>query len=109
MREKAETPESLAVHLRSMRWGLKRYRTGDRSDWPDAPARWSRLVDRYDAALVQAAVLLGVPVPGAPPRTPTARRRLSIEGRSQLENGLHAAGLDLTPSTSYLGSYERLP
>src|SRR5687767_5346503 len=62
----ADALERIGFHLMGMRAGLEQYRTGRRSALPDALKRWSRLLDRYDAALVQAAILLNVAVPSPP-------------------------------------------
>ena len=81
----------LALQLQGMRSGLVQYRTGARSHFSDAPELLSRLLDRYDAALVRAAVLLHVAVPGAP----VGSERLGDEARAQLEHALRVAGLEL--------------
>ena len=94
----AATLERLAVHLKGMRSGLEQYRTGHRSGLPDALQRWSRLLDRYDRALVEAAVLLDLRVPNTPSPTAAVRRRLTPDGRRHLEKALSAAGIELESS-----------
>lgn len=89
--------ERLALHLQGMRSGMEQYTTGVRSDSPDALERWSALLDRYDAALVQAAVLLDVLVPHPPPHTSAEGRLLTHESRAQLEYALRRTGLRLDP------------
>ena len=86
--------ERLAHHLRGMRSGLEQYATGHRSSWPDARARQEVLRGRYDTALVKAASLLDVPVPGHPP-APGGPPNLSDAARTELEAALRSAGLEL--------------
>ena len=90
-----EALERLSLQLQGMRFGLEQFSTGDRSTWPDATERRSQLLDRYDAALVVAAEVLGVEAPDPPPRAATEPRRLDDEGRARLEGALRVAGLDL--------------
>ena len=81
-----EAIERLAHHLRGMRAGLEQYTSGHRSSWPDARQRWNALLDRYDAALVEASMLLGVR--GGQPTVPEGGPRLSEDDRAELERGL---------------------
>ena len=80
-----------------MRWGIEAYRTGVRSSVPDAEERLGVLVGRYDRALMQMAILLGVAI-GSAALTVTVEQ-LSDEFRSLLEKGVCGAGIELPPPT----------
>ena len=82
----------LASHLEGMRAGLQEFESGERAAWPDAGQRRSVLLDRYDAGLVRAAELLGLPVPDPPAGS---GRRLDDADRRSLEDGLRTAGIEL--------------
>lgn len=90
-----EDLERVAHHLRGMRSGLEQYSYGHRSSWPDAKQRWKALLDRYDAALVEASIMLGQPLSGGQLSASGAVPGLSEEERNALERSLRDAGLDL--------------
>lgn len=52
------------------------------------------LLERYDSTLVRVAVLLDVELPSQPDRL-GERRRLTDEGRADLEEALRAAGINV--------------
>jgi hypothetical protein len=85
----------LVTALRGMRFGLMRYSTGDLSATVDAEERWSMLLERYDATLVRIVRMLDVPLPSQPPLTSGERKRLTDEGRADLEGVLRGAGIDV--------------
>lgn len=61
---------------------------------PTLPEEVSSVVDRYDRLLVDAAIMLGVDIPGDAPST-VDPGILTHAGRIVLEDGLCAAGLDV--------------
>jgi hypothetical protein len=85
----------LVAALRGMSFGLMRYSTGDLSAIVDAEERSSMLLERYDATLVRIVRMLNVPLPSQPPLTSGERKRLTDEGRADLEDLLRGAGIDI--------------
>ena len=90
-----EAVRALALQLRGMRWGIENYRTGVRSSAPEAQERLTVLLGRYDLALMQMAVLLGV-ASGSSAFTVT-KQQLRDEFRSLLKDDIGDAGVDRTP------------
>jgi hypothetical protein len=62
---------------------------------PTLPEEVSAVVDRYDRLLVDAAVMLDVDIP-PDARSSVDPQRLTHHGRINLEEGLRAAGLDVS-------------
>ena len=53
------------------------------------------LLERYDATLVRIVKMLNVPLPSQPPLTSGERKRLTDEGRADLEDVVRGAGIDI--------------
>lgn len=90
--------EALAAVLRGLRARVDTERAmaaaASGAVWPSPDAECIADLDAYDQALVTTADMLEVPVP---PPSAADDRRFTPAQRAQVEAGLRAAGVELTP------------